>query len=316
MSGRELIAEWTLQPGTGKAVEVRAGQILRIEQVEGGQCVDFNAFNLHDYKEFMHCGRTRTVHGFNPTVGTFMWSAPPRERAMFYILADTVRQNDVLFPRCSAYVYESTYGFRNHTNCHDIQAEAQREYGLTPDDVHDSFNFFMVTEVQAGGAVRISRQDTRPGDHVELLALIDTLAIPNVCGADVMRTSNFFLKPVKVQVLRATAEDLAKVPAMQARASQRTPKDFLNPTIKADRELRRDVQYEPKFFNTPLTVTDVAIDLDDEEMALLSGYEHSRLYRGDLGATMRDVFFSWWEQRFVTSPNGAPTVTSTEPGER
>jgi len=61
-----------------------------------------------------------------------------------------------------------------------------------------------------------------------------------------------------------------------------------------------------------LTVTDVEIELDDEEVALLSSYEHARLYRGDLGATLRDVFFSWWEQRFVTSPNGAPTIARTE----
>ena len=47
MSERETVLEWTLQPGTGKAFEVRAGQILRIEQIEGGQCVDFNCFNLH-----------------------------------------------------------------------------------------------------------------------------------------------------------------------------------------------------------------------------------------------------------------------------
>ena len=148
MSARKVLFEWVLQPGTGKAIEMRAGQILRIEQIEGLQCVDFNCFNLHDYKEFMHCGRTRTVHGFNPTKGAFLWSAPPRERALMYILEDTVGRNDVLFPRCSAYVYESAYGFDAHTNCHDIQAEAQREYGLTPDDVHDSFNLFMCTEVQ------------------------------------------------------------------------------------------------------------------------------------------------------------------------
>jgi uncharacterized protein YcgI (DUF1989 family) len=311
MSARTFVAEWVLEPGTGKAIEVRAGQVLRIEQVDGGQCVDFNAFNLHDYKEFMHCGRTRTVHGFNPSTGTFLWSAPPRERAMFYLLADTVGRNDVLFPRCSAYVYESTYGFSAHTNCHDIQAEAQREYGLTPDDVHDSFNLFMATEVLPGGAVRISRQDSRPGDHVELLALIDTLAVPNVCGADVMRTSNFFLKPVKVTVFEASAEDLARVPALPVLRSQRTPKDFRNPVIKSDRELRRDPGYEPSFLNTPLSVTEVAVELDDDELALLRGYEHTPLYRGDLGAALRDIFFSWWEQQYVTSPNGAPTVTAS-----
>ena len=43
-----------LQPISGKAVPVYAGEVLRIIQVEGEQCVDFNAFNLHDYKERRH----------------------------------------------------------------------------------------------------------------------------------------------------------------------------------------------------------------------------------------------------------------------
>ena len=97
-----------LEPETGKALEVKVGQILRIDQIEGLQCVDFNCFNMHDYKEFMRCAPyPETVHGFNPTKGAFLWSAPPRERALTYILKDTVGRNDVLFPRCRAYVYES-----------------------------------------------------------------------------------------------------------------------------------------------------------------------------------------------------------------
>ncbi|MEI9925293.1 MAG: DUF1989 domain-containing protein [Bradyrhizobium sp.] len=56
MTSRPIISEFVLEPGTGKAIELLKGQILRIEQVEGGQCADFNCFNLHDYKEFMHCG--------------------------------------------------------------------------------------------------------------------------------------------------------------------------------------------------------------------------------------------------------------------
>ena len=139
------------------------------------------------------------------------------------------------FPRCSAYVYESAYGFDAHTNCHDIQAEAQREYGLTPDDVHDSFNLFMYTEISRDGRATITRQDTKPGDHVDLLALVDVLAVPNVCGADVMRTSNFALKPIKLTVFEATEADLAAAPKTPILRSQRTPKDFRNPTIKADR---------------------------------------------------------------------------------
>jgi uncharacterized protein len=308
MTARAVISEFVMAPGTGKAVELLAGQILRIEQIDGGQCVDFNCFNLHDYKEFMHCGRTRTVHGFHPTTGTFMWSAPPRERAMLYILADTVGRNDVLFPRCSAYVYESAYGFAVHTNCHDIQAEAQREYGLTPDDVHDSFNLFMCTGVDKDGHAYMTRQASKPGDHVDLLALMDVLAVPNVCGADVMRTSNFSLKPVKLTVFTATAGDLARVPEVPKLASQRTPKDFKNPAIKADRQLRRDPAYQPEFPNTPIRITELPVPLSADETAMLAAVKRTDIYGSDDGAALRDILFSWWEERFLQGHAGAPSI--------
>ena len=308
MTGRAVVSEFVMAPGTGKAIELLAGQILRIEQVDGGQCVDFNCFNLHDYKEFMHCGRTRTVHGFHPTTGTFMWSAPPRERAMLYILADTVGRNDVLFPRCSAYLYESAYGFAVHTNCHDIQAEAQREYGLTPDDVHDSFNLFMCTGVDKDGHASMTRQTTKPGDYVDLLALMDVLAVPNVCGADVMRTSNFSLKPIKLTVLTATAADLARVPDVPRLASQRTPRDFRNPTIKVDRQLRRDPAYKPEFPNTPIRITELPVPLSEDEMAMLAAVKRADVYGSDDAASLRDILFSWWEERFLQGHAGAPSI--------
>lgn len=295
---RELLLEHVMEPGTGKALELMQGQVLRIEQIEGGQCVDFNCFNLHDYKEFMHTGRTRTVHGLLPTTGHFLWSAPPRERAMMYLLADTVRCNDVMFPRCSANLYESAYGYSAHTNCHDIQAEAQREYGLTPDDVHDSFNLFMCTEVH-GGRGHIKRQHSRPGDYVDLLALMDLLAVPNVCGADIMRTSNFFLKPVKLSVWRASEVDLARVPPLKHYATQRTPADFRQPQIKADRVLRRDPGYVPQFTNVPLGHTALQVPLSAQEHARLRQAGLAEYYGVDEGAALRDVVFSWWEGRFL-----------------
>lgn len=304
---RALVSELLLEPGTGKAIELLAGQILRIEQVEGGQCVDFNAFNLHDYKEFMHCGRTRTVHGFNPSQGTFLWSQPPRERAMLYILKDTYGRNDVLFPRCSAYLYESAYGFDAHTNCHDIQAEAQREYGLTPDDVHDSFNFFMNTEVTLEGRASITRQTSKAGDYVELLALVDVLAVPNVCGADIMRTSNFGLKPIKLTVFEATVEELAAVPKTPVLKSQRSPADFRQPNIKADRELRRDTAYRPEFTNVPIIHQPIAIELSDDEAALFDAVKLPQ-YGDDDAQALRDIIFTWWEERYLAAASGAPAI--------
>jgi len=295
---RELLLEHTIEPGTGKALEVAKGQLLRIEQIEGGQCVDFNCFNLHDYKEFMHTGRTRTVHGLMPTAGHFLWSAPPRERAMMYLLEDTAQCNDVMFPRCSAYLYESSYGFAVHTNCHDIQAEAQREYGLTPDDVHDSFNLFMCTEFH-GGRGHIKRQHSKPGEHVDFLALMDVLAVPNICGADIMRTSNFSLKPVKLQIYQGSARDVASVPPQGSFKSQRTPADFKVSNIKTERALRRDEGYLAQFNNVPIRISPLQVELDDTEVAALQGAGLHIYYGNDVGAALRDVLFSWWEARYL-----------------
>lgn len=298
-AGRAPLWSEVLEPGTGKAIELLRGQILRIEQISGGQCVDFNCFNLHDYKESMHTGRTRTLHGLHPTKGHFMWSAPPRERAMAYILEDTVNCNDVMFPRCSANLYESVYGLPVHTNCHDIQAEAQREYGLTPDDVHDSFNLFMCTGVHPSGRLTIERQSSRPGDHIDLLALIDLLAVPNVCGADIMRTSNFSIKPVRLSVFQASEAEMAGVPPQGSWPSQRTPVDFRNSRIKVERALRRDLHYRPMFTNVPIVYQDFPIALDTQELAMLQRHADTGLYGQNAGDALRDIVFSWWEERFI-----------------
>jgi len=158
---------------------------------------------------------------------------------MMAIIEDTVGTNDVLYPRCSGFLFEHHYGLAVHTNCHDIQAEAQREFGLTPDDVHDSFNFFMHTGVDAAGRPFSAKNTAKRGDYVELLALMDVLAIPNVCGADVMMTSDFELKPLKLTVFEGTDLDWSRVSEPPRLKNQRSPSQFKVKNIKADRELSR-----------------------------------------------------------------------------
>jgi hypothetical protein len=136
----------------------------------------------------------------------------------------------------------------------------------------------------------ITRRDTEPGDHVDLLALVDVLAVPNVCGADVMRTSNFALKPIRVTLFEATDEDMAATPKTPILKSQRTPKDFRNPTIKTDRRLTRDSSYVAEFVNTPIRLEDVAVELSDEEATMLDGLRLP-VYGADDGSALRDILF-------------------------
>lgn len=306
MSARDLLLDTVIRPGEGKALELRRGQVLRIEQIaDGGQCADFNCFNLHDYKEYFHTGRTRHMHGLHPTVGALLWSAPPRERPMAAIIADTVGTNDILYPRCSSFLFEYQYGLTPHTNCHDIQAEAQREFGLTPDDVHDSFNFFMHTGVDERGHPFIAENTATKGDYVELIALMDILAVPNVCGADVMATSSFELKPLRVAVFAGTDEDLAQFDGrreMGTFASQRTPAEFKVAAIKVERELVRDESYTPEFTNVPLVVEDVAVELDDDEAAMLDQLVDDGRFGSTDAEVLRYAFHGWWIHNFMQGP--------------
>jgi uncharacterized protein YcgI (DUF1989 family) len=303
-SERKRLFAHVLEPGTGKAVPVLRGQILRIEQLGNGQCADFNAFNLHDYKEHFHCGRTRHMHGLFPKEGDMLWSAPPRERPMYTIISDSVGTNDVNYPRCSGFLYEFHYGLELHTSCQDIQAEAQREYGLTPDDVHDSFNFWMHTGVDQSGKMFIKQLVAKKGDYVELLAHIDTLAVPNVCGADVMATSNFEYKPLKVEVFEATDQEKARwlLPDAPQYKNQRSVADFKVREIKATRELTPDPGYAPEWPVYPITRQPVEVELSDSDAQLVDALRGLEGFGDTAGEVLRYAFFSWWIEHRMHGP--------------
>ena len=73
------------QPVEGRALPMKTGELMRITQIGNGQCVDFNCFNLHDYKEHLSVGFTR-MHSFRPRKGDFLWSNPPRNNPMMAIV--------------------------------------------------------------------------------------------------------------------------------------------------------------------------------------------------------------------------------------
>ena len=260
------------EKGRGKAVPVHKGEILRITQVEGGQCVDFNCFNLHDYKEHMSVGHTRR-QGLRFVEGHFVWSAPPRFSPMMYGL--TVPPNcvtDLIAARCSAPIFEMVYGLESHTNCTDTFAEAIGEFGLTPDDIHDSLNMWMYTGLTEDERTTYQWNTGGAGDYLELLALMDVLAVPIVCGSgDVMPTSNFSLKPISIQIFETSSESGAKAAELEEEycslRSQKSLEQFRVRDIKTDRELKPVPGYEPNFVNYPLVLQDLEIALSEQDCA-------------------------------------------------
>src|SRR5262245_6069868 len=286
----------TLQPVSGKAVPVYRGEVLRIIQVEGEQCVDFNCFNLHDYKERMSADDMR-LQGFRVKQGHIVVSAPPRYRPMMVVLhmAETC-VTDLLGARCDATAGEREYGLVPRTNCQDTFAEVIREYGLTPDDVHDSFNLWMHTIWK--DSYFALRNVGRKGDYVDLLALMDVLAVPIICGSgDIGQISNFRLKPIRVKVYMPSDDTRATTRTYLDRCTgfknQRTPEDFRIKDILGKRKLKRIPRYQPKFRDFPIEVTEIEVNFTAAEMKAI------KAMRGGMGKSdgevVRAAFMLWYQ---------------------
>jgi uncharacterized protein YcgI (DUF1989 family) len=184
-------------PGAGVAVELARGDVLRVEQLWGGACVDLVAWSLHDHGERLSAARTRTVCGVSPGLGDVLWSGPPAERPIAVVVADSAPGHDLLYPACSPREYARA-GVDPDPSCHGVQAEAAAAYGIAACDLPDPFNLWLRGSVGADNQLDWASTPTRPGDHVELLALIDLLVIVNPCVDDVFGCSGFNPRPIAV----------------------------------------------------------------------------------------------------------------------
>jgi uncharacterized protein YcgI (DUF1989 family) len=290
--------ETTLEPVTGKAVPVLRGEVFRIEQLEGGTCVDLNAFNLHDHKEFLDCGFTRSFQSFDPRKGEFIWTNAPRGRPMYSILeiADTC-ELDIVGHRCNRVFEELGWGLTTHANCQDSLAEAIREYRLTPDDVHDSFNLWMATTIDPHGRRTFKWNPAQKGDRIDLLAMFDTLAAAVICGlGDLVGINNFTFTPIKLEVYEASPATEALVDAVQERwgnmESQVRTDDLAEVPVLAGRALERDPDYAPAYRPAPATET-LEIELNADEERILAGLIATGIYGATQGEALRAAFMRW-----------------------
>lgn len=297
----EVIRQVVLDPATGIALPLLRGQVLRIEQVGDGQCVDLNFFVLADYKERFDASRTRMMHGSRPSRGARLWSNPPRDRPLLTIVADTVGKNDLLFPACSGFEYEYFAGCQTHTNCVDILAEAVRGYGLTPDDVHEPLNLWLEAEVKEDGTLSSRPVSARSGDYVELLAQVDVLAVASVCGDDLFGSSQFEMKAIDVSVLEPAValRDEWLLPEQRRYRNQRTPADFRLAAIKASRELRPNPTYEADWPCYPVELAELAVELPDDLVEWVERLRQTQRFGKSTSDVVRALFFHWWQETEV-----------------
>ena len=224
-AAREMLTEVervTVPPRDAAAVVIPAGHFLRIHSVDGPQVGDLNLFNAHELSERFYSGKTRALHGTHVSTGDRLWSSFPTLRPMATITHDTLNWygidqfgggvHDVIGTRCDPYTGRLLSGHDYHHCCHSNLTRALADHTGLPlaeaeAHVHDVLNVFMCTGfTRDTGQYFMKASPVRPGDHLELFAEIDLLAVLSACpGGDCSAehsSDTAACYPLEMQVLK------------------------------------------------------------------------------------------------------------------
>jgi urea carboxylase-associated protein 1 len=205
MSDANAVLEDTVvDPGGDWARVVRRGERLRIVDLEGKQAVDFLCYNAADPAERYNAADTMKYAGtIFLTTGHGVYS--DMGRRLFTIVADTCGRHDTIGGCCSAESNFKRYGTTGTANCRDTFLRALARFGLGKKDIVANLNFFMNVPVEPAGDMALAEGFSKPGDHVELEAEMDALAVISNCAQVYNPVNGFKPTPVRVVVTRPPA---------------------------------------------------------------------------------------------------------------
>jgi hypothetical protein len=184
--------------GTARAATLGRGQRLVIRNVEGGQVADFVAFVADDLTETFSTTHTLVAIGrLVPTVGDQLHSN--RRRPLLTITRDDTGRHDLLIPACDPWRYEYDFGVRGHRSCSDNFLEALAPWRIERHRLPHPLNFFQNMRYP-DGRVEFDTSVAKPGDVVELTALVDLIVAVSACPMDLNPISGFRIHDLELEI--------------------------------------------------------------------------------------------------------------------
>jgi hypothetical protein len=180
-------------------VAVRAGQTIRVVNLEGKQVADFVAFRADDLAEALSTMHTIVSLGrLFPTRGDQLLTN--RRRPMLEITRDDTGRHDMIIAACDPWRYEYDFGVAGHRNCSDNFLEALAPWGIRRRELPHPVNLFQNMHYSEG-RVEFRESLAKPGDVVELRALMDVVAAVSACPMDLNPISGYRVTDIALEVL-------------------------------------------------------------------------------------------------------------------
>ena len=176
------LLDHTVRPGEPWTGVVRAGQRLRIVDLEGLQAVDTLCYDAHDYANRYSAANTiRAQRQLFLSTGSTLMSIDGDPLAT--IVDDTCGRHDTVGGACSAESNTCRFGHdkRYMHNCRDNFLVGLARVGMGKRDLAPNITFFMNVPVTADGRLDIVDGISEPGNYVEMRADRDTLFVISNC---------------------------------------------------------------------------------------------------------------------------------------
>jgi urea carboxylase-associated protein 1 len=179
----EAVFRETLPAGEPWLKELKAGQTLRIRDVDGNQAIDTLFYSAANPRERYDAQRTlRRQQSLYLTTGTVLYSNLCNP--MLTIIADTCGRHDTLGGACAQESNTVRYALekRYMHSCRDNYLRACAHDGrLSKRDIAANINFFMNVPVTAEGGLTFEDGISGAGKYVELRAEMDVVVLISNC---------------------------------------------------------------------------------------------------------------------------------------
>jgi urea carboxylase-associated protein 1 len=173
------LSDCVLEPGPYSRV-VRAGDHLRIVDLEGQQAVDFLVYDAANQANRYNAANTiklnRSIY-----IGAGFKLYSDLGDVLMTVAEDTVGYHDTIGGCCSEESNYARYGIKGTESCRANFIAALAEHSMNARDIPANINWFMYVPVKPDGSTEIVDGRSEPGDYVDLRAERDVLVVISNC---------------------------------------------------------------------------------------------------------------------------------------
>lgn len=194
------LQNYIIKPQTGVSFIVKAGQFIKVIDIEGKQVADFFAIVESDKTEYFSAGVTLDCNAnFYLKEQDFIYSN--KFNKILQIIEDNVKTHDLIHPTCSQRMYEVQYNeTKPHPSCHQNIKDSLKEFDVDYSILMTPFNIFMNTQIKENGDIVVERPISKPGDFILLKSYVDLIISVAACSVTQSSCNDFRAKPIGVEI--------------------------------------------------------------------------------------------------------------------